>query len=50
MRRAGLRRPAFFLALVIANIAASGCYSSDYRRTLAAYVSLLSDMSDKLAD
>ncbi len=50
MRRAGLRRPAFFLALAIAIIAAGGCYSSDYRRTMAANASLLSDMSDKLAD
>jgi hypothetical protein len=30
--------------------ASSGCYSSDYRRTIAANVSLLSDLSDKLAD
>ena len=50
LRRAGLRRPALFLALVIAVAAASGCYSSDYGRTMKASVSLLSDMSDKLAD
>jgi hypothetical protein len=50
LRRAGLRRPDFFLALAVAIIAAGGCYSTDYRRTMAANVSLLSDMSDKLAD
>jgi len=48
LRRAGLRRPVFFLALAIG--AASACYSSDYRRTTAANVALLSDLSDKLAD
>jgi len=47
--RAGHRRPVFFLALV-ALVAAAACYSSDYRRTMAANVALLSDMSDKLAD
>ncbi len=31
-------------------IAAAACYSSDYRRTMAANVSLISDLSDKLAD
>ena len=47
--RAGVCRPVFFLAL--AGIAtASACYSSDYARTMAANVSLLSDLSDKLAD
>jgi hypothetical protein len=50
LRRAGLRRPVFFLALAIAIVVAGGCYSTDYRRTMAANVSLLSDMSDKLAD
>jgi hypothetical protein len=49
-RRAGLRRPVFFLAIAIAIVAANACYSSDYRRTMAANVSLLSDLSDKLAD
>jgi hypothetical protein len=49
LRRAGLRRPAFLFAITIA-IAAVGCYSSDYRRTVNANTSLLSDMSDKLAD
>jgi hypothetical protein len=49
-QRAGLRRPVFFFAIAMAVAAASGCYSSDYRRTMAANVSLLSDMSDKLAD
>ena len=43
-------RPVFFLALTIAVAGSSGCYSSDYRRTIAANVSLLSDLSDKLAD
>jgi len=47
--RAGHRRPVFFLALV-ALVAVAACYSSDYRRTMAANVALLSDMSDKLAD
>jgi hypothetical protein len=37
-------------ALAIAIAAVSGCYSSDYSRTMKANVSLLSDMSDKLAD
>jgi hypothetical protein len=50
IRRAGLRRPVFFVALALAITAMSACYSSDYRRTMAANVSLLSDMSDKLAD
>ncbi|HEX9491916.1 MAG TPA: hypothetical protein VGA33_01520 [Thermoanaerobaculia bacterium] len=49
LSRAGHRRPVFFLALV-AIAAAAACYSSDYRRTMAAYVALLSDLSDKLAD
>jgi hypothetical protein len=48
-RRAGHRRPVFFLALV-ALAAAAACYSSDYGRTMAANVALLSDLSDKLAD
>jgi hypothetical protein len=47
-RRTGLRRPVFFLAIAVG--ALSACYSSDYRRTTAANVSLLSDLSDKLAD
>ena len=48
-RRAGHRRPVFFLALA-AIVAAAACYSSDYGRTMAANVALLSDLSDKLAD
>jgi hypothetical protein len=48
-RRAGNRRPVFFLALA-ALAALAACYSSDYRRTMAANVALLSDLSDKLAD
>jgi len=47
--RAGHCRPVFFLALA-ALAAAAACYSSDYRRTMAANVALLSDLSDKLAD
>ncbi|HYL58350.1 MAG TPA: hypothetical protein VEU51_05725 [Candidatus Acidoferrales bacterium] len=47
--RAGLRRPVLFLA-VAAILAATACYSSDYRHSMAANVSLLSDLSDKLAD
>jgi len=42
--RAGHRRPVFFLALV-AIAAVAACYSSDYRRTMAANVALLSDLS-----
>jgi hypothetical protein len=49
LRRAGLRRPVFFLAIAVA-VAVGACYSSDYRRTMKANVSLLSDLSDKLAD
>jgi len=48
-RRAGYRRPVFFLALA-AIAAVAACYSSDYGRTMAANVALLSDLSDKLAD
>ena len=47
--RAGHRRPVFFLALAALAVAAA-CYSSDYRRSTAANVALLSDLSDKLAD
>jgi hypothetical protein len=47
--RAGVCRPVFFLALA-AIVTAPACYSSDYRRTMAANVALLSDLSDKLAD
>jgi hypothetical protein len=47
--RAGHRRPVFFLALA-ALAATAACYSSDYGRTMAANVALLSDLSDKLAD
>jgi hypothetical protein len=50
-RRAGFRRPVFlFLAVASAVVVAVGCYSSNYKRTMAANVSLLSDLSDKLAD
>jgi hypothetical protein len=48
--RAGQCRPVFLIAIAIAVVTASACYSSDYRRTMGANVSLLSDMSDKLAD
>jgi hypothetical protein len=44
-----MRRPVFLLAIAVA-VAAGACYSSDYRRTMRANVSLLSDLSDKLAD
>jgi hypothetical protein len=47
--RAGLLRPALFAALVGA-LCAAGCYSSNYRRELGANVSLISELSDKLAD
>jgi hypothetical protein len=49
LSRAGRCRPVFFLALA-AIATAAGCYSSDYGRTMAANVALLSDLSDKLAD
>lgn len=48
--RAGRCRSVFFLAITISLAAAAGCYSSDYRRTTAANVALLSDLADKLAD
>jgi hypothetical protein len=50
-KRAGYRRPVFFLfvAIGLATLVAA-CYSSDYRTTMKANVSLLSDLSDKLAD
>ncbi len=35
---------------MIATAAVTACYSSDYHHTMTANVSLLSDMSDKLAD
>lgn len=47
--RVGWRRPVFFFAIV-AVLSAAACYSSDYRRSMAANVALLSDMADKLAD
>jgi hypothetical protein len=47
--RAGLRRHVILLAIA-ATLAAAACYSTDYRRSMAANVSLLSDLSDKLAD
>jgi hypothetical protein len=49
-RRAGLHRPVFFFAIAVVIVATTACYSTDYRRTMTANVSLLSDMSDKLAD
>ncbi|HUA34381.1 MAG TPA: hypothetical protein VMA09_12300 [Candidatus Binataceae bacterium] len=47
--RAGFGRPLFFL-LLIAALAASACYSRDYNQAVAANVSLISDLCDKLAD
>jgi hypothetical protein len=47
--RAGSGRPVLFV-LLIALAAASSCYSRDYNLAMAANVSLLSDLSDKLAD
>lgn len=49
IERAGLGRPAFFL-LLLAILAAGSCYSRDYIQAMAANVSLLSDLCDKLAD
>ena len=50
LRRAGLSRPVFFFAIAIAVFAIAACYSTDYRLEMSANVSLLSDLSDKLAD
>jgi hypothetical protein len=46
--RAGIRRPALF-ALTLCVLAAA-CYSSSYRKEIAANTALLSDLSDKLND
>jgi hypothetical protein len=49
-RRAGVnRRPVYFVAL-LAMLFAASCYSSNYRREMLASVSLVSELSDKLAD
>ena len=45
---AGIRRPFFLIA--IAALAVSGCYSSDYARSLHANATLLDDLASKLAD
>lgn len=50
VKRAGFRRPVFFLFAAIAIALATGCYSTDYKLKMKANVSLLSDLSDKLAD
>lgn len=48
--RAGFRRPVFFVFVAIAIALAAGCYSTDYKLKMKANVSLISDLSDKLAD
>lgn len=49
--RAGAhRRPVFFILLAAAALFAASCYSSNYRREMLASVSLISELSDKLAD
>ena len=47
--RAGFGRPLFFL-LIVAALTATACYSRDYNQAMAANVSLISDLCDKLAD
>jgi hypothetical protein len=50
VKRAGAhRRPAYFALLIGAMVLAS-CYSSNYRREMIASISLVSQLSDKLAD
>jgi hypothetical protein len=50
VQRAGARRrPAYFVMLTAAMLLAA-CYSSNYPREMRATVSLLSELSDKLAD
>ena len=51
MTRAGAsRRPVILLAILAAMTLAPACYSSNYRRETLASVSLVSQLSDKLAD
>ncbi|MGC1341679.1 MAG: hypothetical protein WA854_05100, partial [Candidatus Binataceae bacterium] len=49
-RRAGLYRPALFLIAAAAIACAAACYSSNYRKELAANTDLISELADKLAD
>ncbi len=48
--RAGLSRPAIFLLAAAAILSAAACYSSNYRKELAANTDLISELADKLAD
>jgi hypothetical protein len=50
MRAGASRRPVTLLAILAAMTFASACYSSNYRRETLASVSLVSQLSDKLAD
>ena len=51
MSRAGAsRRPVILLAILAATMLVPACYSSNYRRETLASVSLVSQLSDKLAD
>lgn len=49
-KRAGLSRPALFLLAAAAIVCAAACYSSNYRKELAANTDLISELADKLAD
>ena len=51
MIRAGARRrPAHFVILVAAATILASCYTSNYRREMFASVTLMTSLSDKLAD
>ncbi|MGO9606918.1 MAG: hypothetical protein ACLQAT_26600 [Candidatus Binataceae bacterium] len=49
-RAGGFRRPAFFLMLAAMMAIAASCYSTSYRREMAANVDLIANLADKLAD
>jgi hypothetical protein len=49
-QRAGFCRPALFLIAGAAIFCAAACYSSNYRKELAANTDLISELADKLAD
>jgi len=49
-QRAGGIRPAFFLLACAAILCVAACYSSNYRKELAANTDLIAQLADKLAD
>ncbi|HUY27005.1 MAG TPA: hypothetical protein VMV27_06255 [Candidatus Binataceae bacterium] len=49
-KRAGRIRPALVLLAGAAIVCATACYSSNYRKELAANTDLISELADKLAD